>query len=145
MKILLVVITLLCFSCAGKPIPNLKAIDSSITTTAIYNDTIFIACEQPDVSDLITTSDTIIDYSNRGDTIKSYNKEKRLIRISFSKTYENNSKNFNSFTTIYDTSGRIIYEDKTQGFTRWHCYSYKYDANDHLVYKEGYSSGEMGI
>jgi hypothetical protein len=120
--------------------------DKSGTVTLPISDTFKINCDKPNIENLILSNDTTYDYPNyKGHTIKSFDKGKRLIQVFVSNLFESNSKNIVSATTIYDTAGHTIYEDKTKEFIRWHCYCYKFDTKGHLIFKEGYSSGEMGI
>lgn len=109
-------------------------------------DTFKLICEMPNIEELIVRSDTSYDYPNyKEHTIRSFDKKNRLIQVFKSNLFESNTKKIYSETVIYDTAGRIIYEDKTKQFTRWHYYCYKFDTNGNMIYKEGYSSGEMGL
>lgn len=145
MRTLLIIISLTYFSCSGNSSDEKKTVingNSSIT----IDDTSKINCVKPNIENLIVHSDTTVDYPHyKGHTIKSFDVQKRVRQIFESNLFESNSKNIVSSTIIYDTIGHIIYEDKTKEFIRWHYYCYKYDTNGHLVFKEGYSSNEMGI
>jgi hypothetical protein len=48
-------------------------------------------------------------------------------------------------TTYYDSANRVIYETITENRITFHCYRYKYNYKGQLIYKEGYSSGELGV
>ena len=121
-------------------------IAKSGTFAILMSDTFKLNCDKPNIDSFIVHRDTIFDYNNyNGHTIKSLDKKGRSIQLYVSNLFESNSKNIYSETTIYDTARHIVYEDKTKEFIRWHCYSYRYDIRGHLVFKEGYSSGELGL
>ncbi|PZR01894.1 MAG: hypothetical protein DI539_28095, partial [Flavobacterium psychrophilum] len=142
---LMIILPFLFLSCSNNK--NAKTeISDSVNVPLTIGDTFKLTCNKPSIEDIIAHSDTIYDYPNyKEHTIKSYDREKRLIQVFESNLFESNSKDIFSATTIYDTAGRKIYEDKTKGFIRWHCYFYKFDTKGHLIFKEGYSSGEVGI
>lgn len=145
MKILIIILPFLYLSCTGHSGAGKKTAKSGTVITPI-SDTFKLTCTKPNVDNLHLYNDTVYDYPDyKGHTIKSFDKKKRLMQVFESNLFESNSKKIVSATTIYDTAGHIIYEDKTNGLIRWHCYCYKFDAKGHLIFKEGYSSGEMGI
>ncbi len=145
MKTLIIILPFLYLSCSDNSSSKIKTAKDKIITLPI-SDTFKLTCDKPSIEKLILHNDTTYDYPNyKGHIIKSFDKEKRLIQVFESNLFESNSKNIVSATTIYDTAGHIIYEDKAKEFLRWHCYCYKFDTKGHLIFKEGYSSGEMGI
>jgi hypothetical protein len=145
MKTLLIVISFFYLSCSSNSSIKTNTTNTSIIAIPI-SDTFKLNCDKPNIERLIVRSDTTFDYNNyEGHTIKSFDNQRRLRKLFISNLFESNSKSIYSSTAIYDTAGHIIYEDKTMEFIRWHCYCYKYDPRGHLIFKEGYSSGEMGI
>lgn len=145
MRTLLITISFFYLSCTDA-LSNRTKVAKSGTTIVPKSDTFKVICNKPNIDNRIVRSDTTFDYTNyKGHTIKSYDKEGRLIEIYVSNLFESNSKNIFSTITVYDTAGHVIYDAKTKEFICWHCYSYKYDTSGHLVFKVGYSSGELGI
>jgi antitoxin component YwqK of YwqJK toxin-antitoxin module len=109
-------------------------------------DTFKIECDVPNIKSLIVRNDTTVNRKNYiGHIIKSFDSKNRLLKVFVSNLYESNVDKIYSSTSVYDTAGHVIYEDKTEKFIRFHCYSYKYDLNGHIISKIGYSSGEIGI
>jgi hypothetical protein len=145
MRTLLIVISLFYLSCSDNKTSETKIVKGDTSALAI-NDTFKIDCEQPNIYNLIVRSDTTFDSNNyNGHTIKSFDIKGRLLKTFVTNLFESNSKNIYSSTTVYDTSGHVIYDAKTKEFIRWHCYSYKYNINGNLISKTGYSSGEIGV
>jgi hypothetical protein len=104
-------------------------------------------CEKPKIESLVFKRDTTYDYPNlKKYTIRSFDLEKRLRQIFISHSFDSDSGPTEvSSTTIYDTAGHIVYEDKREGFARLHCNNYRYDATGRLLFKEGFSSNELGV
>ncbi len=145
MKLLLITISVFYLSCSDYPSSNTKNAKSR-TINLLANNTFKLICSKPDIEGLIFRYDTTYDYPDyKGHTIKSFDKEKRLLQVFVSNLFESNTEYVVSSTTIYDTAGYVIYEDKTRGGIRLHCYCYHYDTEGHLIFKWGYSSGETGI
>jgi|GEM_PF-1322940 len=137
-------LVLLFLSCADKKRP--VATSSKTDTSQVKDNTFNIDCTEPRLEAVITRSDTIIDYEKfNGHLIKSYDSQNRLRQTVISNLYENNADKVFSITEIYDSVGHLIYENKIQKYTIWHCYKYSYDNAGHLVSKAGYSSGTMGV
>lgn len=131
-------------SCADKHRP--VATSSKTDTSLVKNNTFNIDCTEPRLEAIITRSDTIVDYEKfEGHLIKSYDSQNRLRQTVISNLYESNADKVFSTTEVYDTVGHLIYENKIEKHTIWHCYKYGYDSAGHLVSKAGYSSGTMGV
>jgi hypothetical protein len=142
-----ILIMALCFqSCTENQASAPKSHRSKSDTTIINTgNTFMLDCSQPPIDGIITRTDTTGSAKEGVFLQHSFDKKQRLVRVIESNFKEKDPAKSFSATTIYDTVGHIIYQDKTDHQIRWHCYRYRYDEKGFLVYKSGYSSGQEGI
>jgi len=121
---------------------------SNSTTNLVSNssDTFHIQCDIPAIENIIANCDTIFNTKNyKGHVIKCFDKVGHLLKIDSTNLFESNMNKVYAYSKIYDTANRLTYESISKGLVKFHCYTYKHDANGHLIEKSGYSSGELGI
>ena len=144
MKIKILIVSILFSSCFD-PKSRQAKLDKPELLTSSNVATLNIDCEMPKIENEILSSDTTIDYKkHKGHLIRYYDHKKRPRKILIANLYENNTANFFSSVKIYDTLGHVMYESQSQALTTWLCYNYKYDLSGHMIYKEGFGSGEIG-
>ena len=115
-------------------------------------DTFQITCDQPQLQRQIISSDTTAASHSNKIVILNVDKNKQIIstvtitdtKNTFAFDFKNLGKARYS-TTYYDTAHHVIYETISENGVTFHCYRYTYNDKGQLVYKEGYSSGEIGV
>jgi hypothetical protein len=115
--------------------------------TIATNQNILIAlCSMPEIDNLILRCDTSFDQSNyKGHIIRCFDKNGQLLKKDSTNLFQNDSRKIFSYKVIYDSAGHLLYESISEGLIAFHCYSHRYDKEGHLIEKEGYSSGEIGV
>jgi hypothetical protein len=116
-------------------------------------DTVFIlSCQPPEQNIETVRSDTIWRPHTNSLLIINTSTGGRLISevtLTDTKNIEvfdyNNIKTASVKTVFYDSARHVTYESLSQNSVTYHCYTYRYDHVGRLIYKEGYSSGELGV
>lgn len=139
MKFLIIIPLFLILSCSNKKSKSSK-------TVATNQDTSIALCFMPEIHNLIRRCDTLFDQSNyKGHIIRCFDKNGQLLKRDSTNLFQSDSRKIFSYKVIYDSNGHLLYESISQGLITFHCYSYNYDSEGHLIEKQGYSSGEMGV
>jgi hypothetical protein len=139
MKRLIIIPLLSLLSCSNKK-------NKSSETIASTQDTSISFCSIPEIDNLILRCDTSYDPNkDKGHVIRCFDKYGQLLKKDSINLFESDSKKIFEYKVIYDSVGHFLYESISEGLITFHCYSYRYDKEGHLIEKQGYSSGEIGV
>lgn len=114
--------------------------------------TFVLSCQRPLQEKSIERSDTIWKPHTNTLLIVNRGKGNRLIsQVTLTDTKNigvfsfDNIKSARIKTIFYDSAKSVIYESISENGVTFHCYTFRYDIDGRLTYKEGFSSGELGV
>jgi hypothetical protein len=138
-KWVIITLPLFCWSCSGRS-PARKERPGSATVKEMRSQS---PCPYPTIVHTIVRVDTMDDYKSAEErVIRWYDDKKRVIEVLKTNVYESDRKKVHADITIYDTAGRVIYENYMLGLEVLYCNSYRFDAQGKLVSKDGYQADD---
>jgi hypothetical protein len=104
-----------------------------------------LLCEMPDIKHLVERVDTIEKKNKLSYTVNWHDAKDRIIKQFYVRIPQTDSTKESSTTVIYDTAGRVLYQNIVDSGIQFQCYLYSYHSDGSLASKEGYGSGQSGM